>query len=86
MRGTLVNSEERRAARRRRREERRAAKKAERARNCTLEEIADLNALYNAAKQASRGVSWKASVQRYRTRMLRGIVKANADLMEGNEV
>lgn len=86
MRGTLVNSEERRAARRRRREERRAAKKAERARNCTLAEIADLNALYNAAKQASRGVSWKASVQRYRTRMLRGIVKANADLMEGNEV
>ena len=86
MRGTLLNSEERRAARRIRREEKRAAKKAERVKDCTLEEIADLNALYNAAKQASRGVSWKASVQRYRTRILRGIIKANQDLLEGNEV
>lgn len=86
MRGTLVNSEERRAARRQRREKERAAKRAERVKDCTLEDIADLNALYNAAKQASRGVSWKASVQRYRTRILRGIVKANHDLMEGNEV
>lgn len=86
MRGTLVNSEERRAARRQRREEERAAKRAERVKDCTLKDIADLNALYNAAKQASRGVSWKASVQRYRTRILRGIVKANHDLMEGNEV
>lgn len=86
MRGTLVNSEERRAARRQRREEKRAAKKAERTKDCTLEEIADLNALYNAAKQASRGVSWKASVQRYRTRILRGITKANHDLLEGNEI
>lgn len=78
-----MNSEERRAARRRRREEKRAAKKAERVAGCTLENVASLNSLYIAAKQSSRGVRWKASVQGYLINILRNITKAHRDLMEG---
>ena len=81
-----MNSEERRAARRRRREEKRAAKKAERVAGCTLENVASLNSLYIAAKQSSRGVRWKASVQGYLINILRNITKAHRDLMEGVDI
>lgn len=78
-----MNSEERRAARRKRREEKRAAKRAERVRNCTLERIADPNALYIAAKQCGRNVKWKASIQTYLVHILRNITKARADILNG---
>lgn len=81
-----MNSEERRAARRRRREEERTRKRAERIEGCTLERVADLNELYDAAVKARSGVAWKASVQRYQLRLLRNIVKARADLLAGNDI
>ena len=81
-----MNSEERRAARRERREARRAEKRAERLKDCTLENVADLNSLYKAAKRAGAGVSWKASTQRYQKDMLRNIAKARRDLLEGNDI
>lgn len=51
-----MNSDERRAARRKRREEKRAEKRRERIEGCTLERVADLNSLYDAACKAKRGV------------------------------
>ena len=86
VRGALMNSEERREARRRRREEERARKKAARTEQCTLEEIADLNNLYRAARQAARGVSWKSSVQRYGIHALRNCVRARDDVLNGRSV
>lgn len=82
----FLNSEERRAARRKRREEERAAKKAERNKDCTIENVASLENLYRAAKESSRGVKWKGSVQRYLIRILRNIVKARRDVLEGNDI
>lgn len=81
-----LNSDERRAARRKRREEARAAKKAERNKDCTIENVASLENLYRAAKESSRGVKWKGSVQRYLIRILRNIVKARRDVLEGNDI
>jgi hypothetical protein len=81
-----MNSEERRAARRKRREEKRAAKRAQRNEGCTLEDIADLNALYKAAHDSALGVSWKSSVQRYRVRLLRNLNRTHHDLLDGNEI
>lgn len=81
-----MNSEERKAARRKRREEKRAAKRAERLKDCTLDNVADLNSLYIAAKHCGRGVMWKASTQSYIIRILRNIAKARTDLLSGNEV
>lgn len=86
VRGAPLNSEERRAARRARREKARAEKRAERIERCTLEEIADLNNLYKAAQQASRGVSWKASVQRYGINALRNCTRARNDILNGRDV
>ena len=65
-----MNSDDRRKARRARREAARGRKKAERNAGCDLEAVADLNALHKAARQAARGVSWKASVQRYHADVL----------------
>ena len=81
-----MNSDERRAARRKRREEKRAEKRRERIEGCTLERVADLNSLYDAASKAKRGVAWKASVQRYQMRVLRNIAKAHNDLLAGNDI
>lgn len=81
-----MNSEERRAARRKRREEKRAAKKAERTKDCTFEAMVDLNALYKAAKEAAKGVRWKASVQRYHIHLLRNVYEMKTDLEAGREI
>lgn len=81
-----MNSDERRAARRKRREEKRAEKRRERIEGCTLERVADLNSLYDAASKAKRGVAWKASVQRYQMGVLRNIAKAHDDLLAGNDI
>lgn len=81
-----MNSDERREARRLRRQQKRAEAKAKRLQDCDMEHVADLNALYKAAKHAARGVSWKASVQRYQKDVLRNIVRTRRDLLEGNDV
>lgn len=81
-----MNSDERRAARRERREEERARKKAERQKECTFEDIADLGNLHKAAKTAAKGVGWKASTQRYQKDILRNIVKARQSLLNGEDI
>lgn len=78
-----VNSDERRAARRARRDAKRAENRAQRIGGCTLESIADLDNLYKSAVDASHGVAWKSSVQRYMLRVMANIVKARSDLLNG---
>ncbi len=81
-----MTSEERRAARRKRREEKRARAKAERVKDCTLENVADLNSLCKASRRSARGVMWKASTQRYMKDYLRNAVKSRNDLLEGRDI
>ena len=81
-----MNSDERRAARRKRREEKRAKKRAERIKDCTLENVANLDNLFNAAKEASKGINWKASTQRYMQNQLRNVAKARRELLNGDDV
>lgn len=81
-----MNSGERRAARRKRREEERERKRAEKAAGYTLERVADMNALYRAQRQASKGIGWKSSTQRYRINWLLNTNRARHDLIEGRDV
>lgn len=81
-----MNSDDRRAARRARREEKRARNRAERIDGLTLERIADMDALYDAAMKSRRGVSWKASVQGYCLHMLGNVYKARQDLLNGEDI
>ncbi len=81
-----MTSEERRAARRKRREEKRARAKAERVKDCTLENVADLNSLCKASRRSARGVMWKASTQRYMKDYLRNAVRSRNDLLEGRDI
>lgn len=82
-RGALMNSEERRAARRARRDAKRAENRAKRIDGCTLEAVADLDNLYDAANGAAAGVRWKSSVQRYMARVIPNIMRARRDLLTG---
>lgn len=81
-----MNSDDRRAARRARREEKRARNRAERIDGLTLERIADMDALYDAAMKSRRGVSWKASVQSYCLHVLGNVYKARQDLLNGEDI
>lgn len=81
-----MNSDERRAARRCRREKRREEKRAARLDGLDIGAVADLNALYRAAMQCARGVSWKSSIQRYEKDVLVNIVRTRRDLLEGRDV
>lgn len=81
-----MKSEDRRRLRRQRREEKRAINRERRLRACTLDNVADLDNLYDAAMKAKNGVLWKASVQRYHKDLLLNIVKARRDLLEGNDI
>lgn len=81
-----MNSDERRAARRRRREEKRAENKRKRTEGMSLEAVADMDALYDAAMRAKRGVSWKASVQHYCLHMLENVARSRHDLLSGADI
>lgn len=81
-----MNSDDRRAARRARREEKRARNRAERIDGLTLERIADMDALYDAAMKSRRGVSWKASVHGYCLHVLGNVYKARQDLLNGEDI
>jgi len=79
-----LNSEERHRARRERRDAKRAANKAKR--NGTLEDVADSDSLYEAARLASRGVRWKASVQRYMAHVLKLNLHSRKALLAGEDI
>ena len=57
-----------------------ARERARRIEGCTLEAVADLDNLYDAANGAAAGVRWKSSVQRYMARIVPNIVRARRDL------
>lgn len=48
--------------------------------------MASLNSLYEAAREASKGVDWKASVQRYNSLLLFNISKTRAELLAGKDI
>ncbi|KAA8820514.1 hypothetical protein CSQ85_01670 [Bifidobacterium rousetti] len=81
-----MSNEDRRRARRQRREAKRAANRAKRTKQCTIESIADLNTLEQAAFAAASGVSWKASTQSYMLHRLPRIVEARRKLLAGEDV
>lgn len=51
-----------------------------------FERVASLNSLYEAAREASKGVDWKASVQRYNSLLLFNISKTRAELLAGKDI
>lgn len=48
----------------------------------TIDDVADANALHRAVRKSMKGVTWKASVQRYEINMLRNIL----ELEENNRI
>ena len=80
--GDIMTSEERRQARYKRRRARREAKKPK----ATYEDVISLSALDKAADMASRGVGWKASVQRYNLSRMFNIYKTHMILKAGGDV
>lgn len=81
-----MNSEEHRAARRARRDAKRAANKAKRCAALTISKAAEIDNIYDAARDAAKGVRWKASVQRYMVHALRNSLYARRDLLTGNDI
>lgn len=52
----------------------------------SLESVADIGALYDAAMMAKRGVAWKASVQHYCMHALTNAYKSRQDLLDGRDI
>ncbi len=81
-----MNSDERRKARRARRDAKRAANRAKRCAALTISNAARLDNIHEAARDAAKGVRWKASVQRYMIHSLRNSLYARRDLLAGNGI
>lgn len=82
-----VTSEERKERRYQRRKAAREAKRREKiGKYDDFERVASLNSLYEAANEAAKGVTWKASVQRYHASLLFNISKTRADLLAGKDI
>lgn len=86
MKGTILNSDERRAARRVRRERKREAKRAERLVDCTLDNVASIESLYEASVKAANGIRWKASVQRFHLDTVGNVLKIKNKLLNGEDI
>ena len=61
-------------------------KRLERVETFTFERVIDPDSLYKSAKEARRGVMWKASVQRYWINILKNIFKTKKDLGSGKDI
>lgn len=81
-----MNSDERRKARRARRDAKRAANRAKRCAALTISNAACLDNIHEAARDAAKGVRWKASVQRYMVHSLRNSLYSRRDLLAGNDI
>lgn len=81
-----MNSEQRRAARRERRDAKREKNRLLRSETLTLSAVADVDALFDAALGAARGVRWKSTVQRYMARVMRNVIRARSDLLDGRDI
>ena len=82
-----MTSDERRIARRERRAAEREQKRLEyNARYDSYDSVIDANALIDAARKSKKGVSWKASVQRYMMNLMRGTWDLREKLKRGVSV
>ena len=82
-----MNSKERHERRYARRKAKRDAKRRQRLEKYdNFERVASLDALYNAADEAAKGVSWKASVQRYNSTRMINTYRTHRDLIEGRDI
>lgn len=81
-----LNSAERHEARYQRSKAKRQKNRQKRIENCTLESVADLNNLAEAAKACSKGVKWKHSVQSYMTEYLFRCLTARRMLLSGQDI
>lgn len=81
-----MKSHERKAARRKREDGRRAANLATRNKDLTLENVASMESLYRAHKQAKRNIGWKAATQNYDTHWLTNIYRQHDELMNGGSI
>ena len=82
-----MTSEERHQARfERRKAKREARRRAKLSRYDDYEHVISLNSLNRAADDASKGVKWKASVQRYNANRLLNIYRTRVDLMAGKDI
>lgn len=81
-----MNSDERRKARRASRDAKKAANRAKRCAALTISDAARLDNIHEAARDAAKGVRWKASVQRYMIHSLRNSLYARRDLLAGNDI
>lgn len=81
----VVSNADRRQKRFKRRQAKRAENRRKRLENVTLENIADLNNLEKAAKEAARGVGWKANTQRYLLDRLSNVLEAHDKIMAGED-
>lgn len=81
-----MNSDERRKARRARRDAKRAANRAKRCAALTISNAAHIDNIHEAARDAAKGVRWKASVQRYMVHSLRNSLYARRELLAGNDI
>lgn len=87
MSNKTVTSEERKERRYQRRKAAREAKRREKiGKYDDFERVASLNSLYEAATEAAKGVTWKASVQRYHASLLFNISNTRADLLAGKDI
>lgn len=83
----FLTSKERREARYIRRKAKRKEKRDEVLKGYdTIETVARLDHLDKAIDEASRGVRWKASVQRFRINRMRNLARIHDDIMGGNDV
>lgn len=82
-----MTSEERHENRARKRRAAREAHKREKlSKYDDFERVADYNSLYRAYKDARKGVSWKASVQRYGSDLGKNLCKTHNALINGEDV
>ena len=81
-----MTSEERHETRAQRRAAREAHKREKLSKYDNFERVADYNSLYRAYKDARKGVSWKASVQRYGSDLGKNLCRTHNALINGEDV
>ena len=81
-----MNSKDRKENRYQRRKQKRIKKKIEFYNKFTLYKIVNLNNLYKAFRKSKKGVSWKASVQRYKLNFLKKIVDTKNKILNVKDI
>ena len=83
----MTSNEKRREGRYKRRRAAREARKKKLYAGCDdYENLISYRALFNANQKSKRGVSWKASVQRYQMNLLKNLERTQAALERGQDI